>query len=91
LQISTFDHVLFRELDGEAVLLDLEREQYFGLNELGTRVWKALHAGSEVAAIVTGIAEEFDIEPEQVRSDVEELIEDLKSAQLIEVREDVDG
>jgi hypothetical protein len=36
------DDVVFRELEGEAVLLNLETGVYFGLNEVGTRIWSLL-------------------------------------------------
>jgi len=34
--------VLMRELDGEAVILDLKSETYFGLDDVGTRIWTHL-------------------------------------------------
>ena len=37
--------VVSRVLDGEAVLLDLAAESYFGLNAVGTQVWHHLAAG----------------------------------------------
>jgi len=32
--------VVFRELDGEAVILNLETGTYFGLDTVGTRIWQ---------------------------------------------------
>jgi hypothetical protein len=34
--------VLSQEVHGETVLLDLAGETYFGLNEVGTRIWQLL-------------------------------------------------
>ena len=40
------DDVLFQELNGEAVILDLASERYFGLDGVGTRFWELIsHAG----------------------------------------------
>jgi len=36
------DDVLFRELDGEAVLLNLKTGIYFGLNPVATRMWQLI-------------------------------------------------
>ncbi len=41
---ATPSHVLVRYLDKESVLLNLETEQYFGLDETGTRMWQLLTA-----------------------------------------------
>ncbi len=40
--------VLFRELAGEAVLLDLKSQRYFGLGEVGTRIWQLLDEQGEI-------------------------------------------
>ncbi len=44
--------VVFRDLDGEAVILDLVSGTYFGLNEVGTRVWRLVDEGRDAAQIV---------------------------------------
>ena len=69
--------VIFRELEGEAVLLDLGSGRYFGLNAVGTRVWMLLESGSTVADVVSAIAAQFDAAPDQVAGDVAELVAEL--------------
>ncbi len=87
MDISIPEHVLFRELDGEAVLLDLKSQQYFGLNEIGTRVWTALQQGEELSALVEEIVGSYDAQAEQVRVDIDQLINELQSANLIVVND----
>ena len=41
--ITISPDVAFRDLDGEAVLLNLATGTYFGLNEMGTRMWHLIH------------------------------------------------
>jgi hypothetical protein len=41
-KLSVPQHTLFRELAGEAVLLNLASGTYFGLDETGTSFWQAL-------------------------------------------------
>ena len=36
------DEVIFRELDGEAVILNLDTGIYFGLDAVGTRIWRLI-------------------------------------------------
>ncbi|HSF92134.1 MAG TPA: PqqD family protein [Paracoccaceae bacterium] len=87
MDISIPEHVLFRELDGEAELLDLKSQQYFGLNEIGTRVWTALQQGEELSALVEEIVGSYDAQAEQVRVDIDQLINELQSANLIVVND----
>jgi PqqD family protein of HPr-rel-A system len=76
-------NVVFRDLDGEAVLLDLSSGTYFGLNEVGTRVWQLLHDGRDEAQIVATLAAEYDAAPAVIASDVARLLGDLRSRRLI--------
>ena len=88
MDISIPEHVLFRQLDGEAVLLDLKSQEYFGLNEIGTRVWTALQQGEELSALVEEIVRSYDAQAEQIRVDIDQLIKELQSANLIVLNDD---
>lgn len=79
------EHVLLRELEGEAVLLNLETETYFGLDEVGTRIWRELVASPSVERACEVLQEEFDVEPAVLRRDVESLIAQLLEARLLEL------
>lgn len=80
------EHVLLRELEGEAILLDLETETYFGLDEIGTRVWQALLASPSVGEACEALLEELDVAPAVLRDDVERLVGELVDAGLLELR-----
>ena len=76
--------VMFREVSGEAVLLDLTKGQYYGLDEIGCRVWSLLHEGASVAAILDELVAEYDVEGSVLSADIEELIGELRAAGLVE-------
>jgi hypothetical protein len=59
------------------VLLDLRRERYYSLDEVGTRVWELLGDGADVSTIVTRIGEEFDAPIEQITTDMQALLQRL--------------
>lgn len=75
--------VIFRELDGEAVLLDFASGRYYGLNAVGTRVWTLLAAGQTVDSAIDVVVNEFDAVEDQVARDVEELVAELLSRGLL--------
>lgn len=68
-------------IDGEAVIMNLERGSYYGLDQIGADIWQLILAGRTFDDIATAIAEHFDIERERVASDVNAL-----AAQMIEER-----
>jgi hypothetical protein len=78
-------HVLVRFLDREAVLLNLETERYFGLDETGTRMWQVVTAAPRIDAAYEELLAEFDVEPEQLRSNFAELLSRLMDNGLLEV------
>ena len=79
--------VLHQELGGETVLLNLSNENYFGLDEVGTRVWQLLGETHSANAVVTRLIEEYDVSAEQLRTDVARLITELVTAGLVSLGE----
>jgi Coenzyme PQQ synthesis protein D (PqqD) len=75
--------VVFRELEGEAVLLDLSSGTYFGLNAAGTRVWQLLEAGHDERRIVDALASEYEAERTVIAGDVARILADLRGRRLI--------
>lgn len=80
------DDVLFQEVGGEAVLLNLGSESYFGLNEVGTRVWMLLDKGNSLQDICEILCAEYDVTFEQMQSDLLSLVDEMAKASLVQVR-----
>lgn len=76
--------VLFRLVSDEAVLVNLKTEVYLGLNAVGSRMWTILGAASSIEAAYGTLLQEYDVDPAQLRSDIEEFVEQLAGQQLIE-------
>jgi hypothetical protein len=55
------DAVVFRELDGEAVLLNLDSGVYFGLDEVGTRFWQLVEQHGRLEPVLTALFQEYDV------------------------------
>ncbi|MGB0560597.1 MAG: PqqD family protein [Spirulinaceae cyanobacterium] len=77
------DDVLIQDLGGEAVLLDLASEQYFGLDDVGTRMVQVLDASASVQTAYTQLLDEYDVEPEVLRQDLQVLIQELQAHGLV--------
>jgi hypothetical protein len=79
--------VLTCELDRESVLLNLKSERYFGLDEVGSRMWKVLTRSESIQAAYQALLAEYAVDPEQLSRDLEDFIEKLLGQGLIEVRD----
>ncbi|HEY6539358.1 MAG TPA: PqqD family protein [Ktedonobacteraceae bacterium] len=74
--------VLWRELDGEAILLDPQAGCSYNLNPVGTSIWKLLDGQHSAEDIVAAICEAYEVEPEQAGQDVQRLLDDLLNNKL---------
>lgn len=74
--------VLWRELDGEAILLDPQAGCSYNLNPVGTLVWKLLDGRHSTEDIVAAICEAYEVESEQASRDVHYLFDDLLTNNL---------
>ena len=77
--------VLFQELKGEAVLLNLETERYYGLDSVGTRMWELLAVDGDVAGAFEQLSKEYDVPPDVLRRDMAGLIAKLAQLGLLKV------
>lgn len=79
------DEVLIQEMGGEAVLLDLASERYFGLDPVGTRIWALLGEHPSLQAVADIIINEYDAPPERIHTDLLALVGQLAEAGLVKV------
>ena len=84
-KVTISPEVLFQEVSGEIVLLDLASESYFGLDEIGGRIWALLNEEKTVRQIVEVLLEEYEVDRARLERDVNELLENLLEAGLIKV------
>jgi hypothetical protein len=87
MKIQVSGDVVTRNLAGEAVLLDLASGTYFGLDEIGTRIWELLGEHGSAEAVVAALLDEYDAEESRIRADLERLIGELQSKGLVRIDE----
>jgi hypothetical protein len=75
--------VLFQEVEGEIVLLDLKREHYFSLDPVASRIWQLLVEHGDVDAVASAMLGEFDVDETTLRRDVAGLLDRLEAEGLI--------
>ena len=86
--LTTAPDVVYQEISGETVLLNLKTELYFGLNSMGTRVWECIQANSSTESIIKTLAEEFEESEDLIKSDVVNLIQKMDDFGLVLISPD---
>lgn len=79
------DENLSCELQGEAVVLNLQSGIYFGLNPLGARIWELIQQPAKVCFIRDELLKEFRVDPYQCEADLLAFLKQLQANDLIRV------
>jgi coenzyme PQQ synthesis protein D (PqqD) len=79
------DDVLISNLQDESVILNLESERYYGLDDVGTRFLSVLTTSDSIEAAYERLAQEYDIDSVVLREDLLALVENLVQKGLVQV------
>ena len=85
-QKVTFAETVFaQEVDSEMVLLDMESENYFGLDEVGTAIWQAMQEHGNLQEAFDDLLKQYDVEAEVLEHDLADFVGKLVESGLVEV------
>jgi hypothetical protein len=84
-RVKVPDDVLISGLQNESVILNLDSERYFGLDEVGTRMMSVLTSADSIQAAYETLLEEYDVESEVLRKDLTSIIEQMVEQGLVEI------
>jgi len=76
-RVAVPDGVLISHLQEESVILNLESERYFGLDDVGTRFLTVLTSSESIESAYETLREEYDVDPHALRDDLRKLVEKL--------------
>lgn len=85
LTIVAASQVVATELDGEFVMLDPDSGTYYGLNEVGSEVWRLVATPRRFAELVAHVRARFDVTEDACEADLHALIADLEVRRLVKV------
>jgi hypothetical protein len=83
--ITPSPDVISQEVSGETVLLDLQSENYFGLDEVGTRIWQLIKETDDLRSIYNTLLDEYEVEEERLEKDLEALLGEISDLGLVKL------
>lgn len=75
------------KIDDDMVLMHIQTADYLGMNQIATRIWELLLDPLSVDELIQKLLEEYEVEEEQCRKDVENLLISMKERGLIRMEE----
>ena len=73
------------DLDGEKVMMNLDKGQYFMMNEVGSRIWEIINEPINVKGIIETLRSEYEVDEEICKDTVVEFLGRLNNAELISI------
>jgi hypothetical protein len=81
--ITVAPDIVFREVDGEAVILNLDSGLYFGLDQVGTRIWQLIQEHGSLQKVFETMCHEFDVGSDTLERDLLGLMDELCAKGLV--------
>jgi hypothetical protein len=72
--ISRSAGLLVAPVNDETVMMDIESGHYYGLDDIGSEIWRRLESPSTFAALVDGLAADYDADRAVIAEDVRKLL-----------------
>ncbi len=85
-KIVVSENVFVQEIDDEIVMLDMNSENYFGLNNIGSEIWKLMQEKETIQEIYEAMKDAYDIDGETLKNDIENLFANLEKNRLVIIK-----
>jgi hypothetical protein len=83
--ISRSPSVVAAEVSGEIVMMSIERGSYFGLDDIGCDIWNRIEPPCSFAALIDGLAAEYDADRATIVTDVHLLLDRMAAQDVVKV------
>ena len=81
--VQNSDKMVWRSVDGEAVLLNLESGAYYSFNRTATVLWSSIVESKSLTQAVRELAEQYGVTEEVVGEDANQLLQQLIDSGII--------
>jgi hypothetical protein len=81
--ISRSPSVVTAEIDGEVVMMSIEQGQYFGLDDIGSDIWKRLDSPCAFADLIDRLVADYDADRENIAADVRALLATMAERDVV--------
>jgi hypothetical protein len=81
--ISRSPSVLAADVQGEIVMMSIEQGQYFGLDDIGSDIWKRIEQPCSFAALIDGLAADYEADRATITADVRALLDQMAAQDVV--------
>jgi hypothetical protein len=75
--------LIANHMDGEIVMMSIDNGEYYGLDEIGSRIWELMGNPIRIDDLINMLTEEFEVQKEECANDTMEFLNDLEEKHLL--------
>ena len=83
MRVEISDGVIWRDLGGDIVILNVETGVYFGLDGSGGQIWRELAKHGSIEKTFESLRQRFDAESDELRRDIDEMVNQFVQKRLV--------
>ena len=76
---------LASEVDGEVVMMSVQRGEYFSLTGVASRLWEMIAEPRSIGELTAAISAEYDVPADQCHPDIAAFASDMLAAGLVKI------
>lgn len=84
-KLTVPEDILVQDIQGESVLLNLDNSYYYGLDKMGTQMWRTLSGSESIQKAYDDLLARYDVEAHVLRRDLFKLVQKLLDYGLLKV------
>jgi len=84
--ISQAKDIIASDIDDEVVMMSIENSAYYGIDNIGSCIWKLIENPCKVSELIEKIMDEFEVDRETCELDVLKFLQDLHEKKIIQVQ-----
>lgn len=83
--ISRNKDIVFSDIEGESILLDVKAGSYYQFNPTASRIWALLSTPQSLKKLCVMLQREYDVSYETCKSDVVESISEMAESNILTI------
>ena len=87
-KIRRDNELIFSEMDGETVMMSVERGEYYGIDPIGSRIWGMLETPKTMSELCDTLLPDYDVTREQMEKDVLAFLKQMLEKGIIKIVND---
>jgi len=83
--IERNDELLSSDMDDELVMMDLESNNYYGLNKVGKDIWEKIEEPTTLEELCSDLIKKYNVSFDKCKEDITPFLEKLQEMNIVKI------